>query len=92
MGLDEQQEMSNRWVKTVTKKLSPSHLENVAALADLRQDAASELADIGLFVAGDDRDRFFDTVRKRRAAVEIAITAIKDSPLFTDAGRGEIKA
>lgn len=35
--LDKQQEMSNRWVKTVTRKHSPSHIEKVATIADLRQ-------------------------------------------------------
>lgn len=65
------------------KELSPSHLEKVTAIADLRQNAASEVADIGSFAPGDARDRLKDTVRKRHPAVEAAMEVVKDSLLFT---------
>lgn len=56
-------------MKTVTKKLPQSHLANLAALAGLRQDAASEVADLGSLMTGVERERFNETVRKRRDAV-----------------------
>lgn len=79
--------MSNQWVKTVKRKLSPSHIEKVATIAELRQEAASEIADIGLFTAGDARGRVNDSNRKRREALNTAKGVVKDSLLFTERER-----
>lgn len=51
LGSDEQQEMSNTCVETVTDNLSPSSLKRVTALTDLRHNAVSEVANLGLFTA-----------------------------------------
>lgn len=71
---------------TVTKKLTLSHLEQVAALGDRRQDAASETTHLGKCKAGYARDKLKDTVRKARGALETTSTVLEISPLFT--GRG----
>lgn len=42
------QEMSNRWVKRVTRNLTPSRLETVTDVGGMRQEASSELAGVGL--------------------------------------------
>lgn len=43
-------------------------------------DTVSEVVDLGFFTIGHERDRFNETLRKRRDAVNKTITGIKDSP------------
>lgn len=89
VGLDEQQEMSNRWFKTVTKNLSPSHLEMVAASTDLRQNAASDVSKLGLLTASNTMERLNDTVRKRSGTMEKIIQMIRNWPSFHGTRKGE---
>lgn len=44
--LDEQKEISHLWVKTVTRNLSPTHLEKIGTIIDLRQEEALPMGDI----------------------------------------------
>lgn len=90
--LDGQKEMSHLWINSVTGNLSPIHLEKVAAIADLRQEAALEMVDVGLLTAGDTRDRLNGATRKRREAFNTVIRVVKDSPLFTAQGRDYVMA
>lgn len=64
------------------KELSPSHLQKVAAIADLRQNAASEVANLGLFTASYTMERLSDTVGERSGAVVKVMQVTKNSPLL----------
>lgn len=49
----------------MTNRLSWFHLLKVAALADIRLNATSEVTDLELLTAGYTMERFNDTVKKR---------------------------
>lgn len=65
----------------------PSHVEKVAAIADLPQDAASNFADVGLFTPVNTVERSREKFRKRSTTVKNVMGVLINSTLMTERGR-----
>lgn len=93
LGLDERQEVANRFIKTLTARILSSSLEKMASRAQLREEAMLQFEREFIEQPATERDRCRELVGKRVTAVETAIVCLRKCPLFGgDAGKDRVMA
>ncbi|CAB1117890.1 unnamed protein product [Ectocarpus sp. CCAP 1310/34] len=91
IGLDERQEVANRFYKTMTKRIVSSFIEKLAPIAQLREEALIQFEREYIEQAQTARDRSREVASKRGPAVKKAREVLLKSPAFQgDEGVGKI--
>ncbi|CAB1115324.1 unnamed protein product [Ectocarpus sp. CCAP 1310/34] len=91
IGLDERQEVANRFYKTMTKRIVSSFIEKLAPIAQLREEALIQFEREYIEQAQKARDRSREVALKREPAVKEAREVLLKSPAFQgDEGVGKI--
>lgn len=92
LGLDERQEVANRFYKTLMRKIVASFIDKLAAIAQLREEAKIDFEREFLEQPRTNRDRCREIAGMRAPAIKEAITAVRNSPAFTAEGSQTVKA
>lgn len=92
LGLDERQEVENRFFKTLTKRILSSFIDKLGPIAQLREAAEREF-EREFIEESAERNRAREVSVKRAPEVEIAIRVLRECPLFNgDEDRDTLKA
>eukprot|EP00752_Nemacystus_decipiens_P016789 g15026.t1 len=81
LGLDERQEVANRFFKTLLKRVVGSYIDKLGPIAQLREVAELEF-EREFIEASPERNRAREVALKRAPEVEAAIGVLRECPLF----------